>query len=152
MGFTHYWRLRKGEKKDLSGCLENIKKVLDKYKDLIQREWDDKKTPLINKNLIRFNGIGDNGYETFWFEYPPKKEESNKEGFEFNFCKTARKPYDIVVCECLLILKEYLNEDMKLSSDGMISVGSEDENWGKAIEEVEKIGVDIIPILVVDKL
>ena len=153
MGYTHYWELNpNGKKKDLSGCLGKIKEVILQHADIIQYEEDKAKLPLVSNKLIRFNGIGNDGHETFYFEYPPKKKVSysvDDDGFIFAFCKTARKPYDIVVCKCLLILKEYLKEDMKLSSDG--DWNCEDE-WKPAIEQVTKMGIDIVPCLVVDEI
>ena len=126
IGYTHYWYLNpNGKQKDLSGCLENIKKVIAQYRDIIQFEEDDSKEPIATKNLVRFNGIGEDGHETFLFQYPPDLTEKfiqkDEDGFVFSFCKTARKPYDIAVTKCLLILKEYLKGDMKLSSDGDFS-------------------------------
>ena len=156
MGYTHYWELNKNSKiKDLSGCLENIKKVVLQFGD-VQFEEDNDKLPLITKNLIRFNGIGEDGHETFYFEFPPQRKindwnkyNSENNNFIFYFCKTAIKPYDEAVTRCLLILKEYLKEDMKLSSDGDFS---NQEEWGQAIKEVQNMGIDIIPHIIIQKL
>lgn len=146
MGYTHYWELRKDAKGDMKDALEDIKKVIKRYKGLVQYEEDDKRDPIITENVIRFNGIGEDGHETFYFEYPPKVEE-NAVAFEsdpgeiFNFCKTARKPYDIVVCDCLLILKAPLGADITLSSDGFSnSVKEFDGVWAEAIKEVSDMG------------
>ena len=38
-------------------------------------------------------------------------------GVNFDFCKTARKPYDFVVCTMLLSLANHL-ENFEFSSDG----------------------------------
>jgi len=160
IGYTHYWDIRKKPRlKDLSGCLENIKKVILQYQDVIQLEDDDGKPPLITKNLIAFNGIGEDGHETFYFEFPPsikKIKDSvryeltpDDKDFTFNFCKTARKPYDECVARCLLILKEYLKDDMKLNSDGDFK---NEEEWGRAIKEVQSMGIDVLPHLIVEEL
>lgn len=147
MGYTHYWEIKKGTPKLTTICLRDIKKVVEKYKDLIQFEDDDSKKPVITRKLIRFNGIKENGHETFLFEVPPKESEFgkfDKESYLFNFCKTARKSYDIIVCEILLILKAHLQENIQLSSDGFSnSVCSFDGEWNKAIEEVKQIGYKI---------
>ena len=121
MGYTHYWRLKKDCKKLSIRCVNDIKTILEKHKDIIQYESDVKKKAVIKDTLIRFNGIKEEGHETFYFQVPPKAESYQKfdeKGFLFNFCKTARKPYDIVVCKVLLILKAELGKKMILSSDG----------------------------------
>ena len=131
MGYTHYWEL---EEKNEGGedLINDIKKVLEKYKDIIQYEYDNPKEIEVNKNRIRFNGIGDKGHETFLFDF-------TKTGFEF--CKTARKPYDIPVCKVLIILKHYLKDDLKVSSDGDIEKGE----WEEPIEEiVQEFGIEYV--------
>ena len=146
MGYTHYWRIKKGTPKLSKACLSDIKKVCDRYGKLIQFEEDEKKPIVLNSGEIRFNGIRENGHETFLFEVPPKEDKYSKfdKGFLFNFCKTARKPYDIVVCEILLILKAHLQENLKIDSDGFSnSECSFDGEWNKAIEEVKAMGYKI---------
>lgn len=59
----------------------------------LQAEHNEPKPAKVLKTIIRFNGVEDDGHETF---YLPKKKRS------FNFCKTARKPYDIAVAMVLL--------------------------------------------------
>ena len=54
-----------------------------------------------------FNGIDDDGHEDCYFD--------GKAGF--NFCKTARKPYDIAVRVFLGLLKSKLKTGVKLSTD-----------------------------------
>ncbi len=58
--------------------------------------------PMINESQIWFNGDEKTGtdHETFgikWFE-----DAKN----EYQFCKTARKPYDLLVCVSLLAMRE----------------------------------------------
>jgi hypothetical protein len=36
----------------------------------------------------------------------------------FDFCKTARKPYDAVVTACLILLKQTYGDAVEVSSDG----------------------------------
>ena len=42
----------------------------------------------------------------------------NFEGNEFFFCKTAQKPYDVVVVACLAVLKHRMKDLIVISSDG----------------------------------
>jgi len=147
MGYTHYFELRKGEYKLSKKCLVDIKKVITKYKKIIQYESDDNRDPIVTEELIRFNGIGKNGHETFFIRIPPIESDYSKfeKGFLFNFCKTARKPYDIVVCEVLLILKAELQDKMKLSSDGFSnSICAFDGAWSDAIENIKNMNYVIV--------
>jgi hypothetical protein len=147
MGYTHYWYLKQGIKEIPKECLRDIHLVLRKYKVLIQYESDNKKPPIATKTLIRFNGIGENGHETFVFTLEKDKNDflqKDKDDFVFSFCKTANKSYDIVVCEVLLILKGHLQDSLKLSSDGFSnSECSFDGEWNKAIEEVKRMNYKI---------
>ncbi len=133
MGYTHYWRTD-----DLSECDELImeeasgviRKILEKYSDMVQFEEDCEKKPECNNRIVRFNGIGEDGHETFWFDCMSRG---------FSFCKTARKPYDIVVCEILLVLKSFM-PNLVISSDGF--GGDEvEEEWVNAIGNVKEYGI-----------
>lgn len=76
--------------------------------------------PIINDNLISFNGCAENAedYETF--------EISKKHNPQFNFCKTQLRPYDIVVCALLTVINAIAPNVLDISSDG----NSEDWNAG----------------------
>ena len=119
MGYTHYVKSvdSPSSLEDALKIREQISKVLQRNKKFLQYEYDLPYAPENSitfdkednaQNLVRFNGIGDDGNETFYIN----------SGFEdgFNFCKTARKDYDLAVCECLLILKHFLNATV--TSDG----------------------------------
>jgi hypothetical protein len=79
---------------------------------------------VVSTTGIRLNGSSkdDNDHETLVID----PEESG-----FAFCKTARKPYDAVVCAILIRTAE-LNPGLEISSDG--EWDAEDE-WsvGKAL-------------------
>jgi len=133
MGYTHYFH--GGDQRGFEAALPTIRKILKKYGNIICFECDKtNKKPVVNKKMIRFNGIGEEGHETFVFET----------GKEFEFCKTARKPYDLPVCEVLLVLKAYMT-DLDLSSDGFSGYLSEkkiDGCWAEAVENVKEYGID----------
>lgn len=94
--------------------------------------------PIANKTMIVFNG-GDEkptkeefenrkqnmpklSHETFYIEYDSGKK--------YDFCKTARKPYDAVVCCVLIVLKEHLGYKFNFSSDGDFN----NDEWERGIE------------------
>lgn len=63
----------------------------------------------ITDKYIAFNGKDENRHETFYVE------RNGKPGF--NFCKTARKPYDPVVVACQILGRE-LGIFSNINSDG----------------------------------
>jgi len=82
---------------------------------------------------LQVNGKGGNGHEEFTL-----REHYNQ--LEPGFCKTARKPYDIVVTACLLILYYRLGDLIDISSDG------DTDDWvnGRALaKQVLKLNITI---------
>lgn len=128
-----------------------IDHILSRYKYDITGDQNQKKiTPVTIKNdVIRFNALGnidpnsDTGdCEEFYFNFkkprllPRCKGDSWKTGMEH----TAGKPYDLVVCEILIILWHFLPA-IEISSDGF-SYSEEDGyhvcgNWLKAARVVK---------------
>lgn len=79
-----------------------------------------------DKDKICFNGRGDaDSHETFVI---------NRLRDDDNFCKTARKPYDIMVCATLMIVRHYI-PDFKVSSDG----DKDEHEWQAAIALCQKV-------------
>lgn len=128
MGYTHYWNYGKQSPNfktemidvhlDIKTCLNHI----DRTK-IVLRDGNGTGTPQFTSDVIIFNGDGNVGlnHETFYFDGEPK---------DFDFCKTARKPYDFVVCLCLLSLSNRL-EGFDFSSDGS------NEEWRPIIDFYE---------------
>jgi hypothetical protein len=155
--------------KDCKKLYKNLPKHSDSaggyYKDspLILNGCSSFRNPQFNAKEIRFNGgsvplknrVQDNqgywsdsvdtdlGHETF-FLHP--KIGKTSDGFDS--CKTARKPYDLMVKACLLICKEYLGDDIEISSDE----DSDPDNWKPAIafiySTLERIAPDSFSKLV----
>lgn len=94
MGYTRYWT--RTEKQMDEDFVDFCNEVLNTCKNLgIRiRGWDGEDEPTISTDLISFNGNGDDclNHETFVLD--------NKTGFDF--CKTARKPYDYAVRTILM--------------------------------------------------
>jgi hypothetical protein len=102
MGYTRYWNI----KNDLDDSkFIKFKEISSQIVELFDIPLDD---IIIDDSVVRFNGVGDDAHETFVF--------SKKSGF--NFCKTQRKPYDDVVCACLLTAVNIFGSDISFSSDG----------------------------------
>lgn len=101
MGFTRYWEFNSldTEKfKDFSRMCDLVIETMDIPVEDVT----------INDTQVRFNGVDEDGHETFLFSL-------NKPNF--NFCKTNLKPYDELVCGCLYIAKVLFGEDVTINQD-----------------------------------
>ena len=110
MGYTRYWkRTNKAMDEEFLEFCNDVFKTCKKLGITI-KDWKGEGTPLVSKYCIAFNGDASKNLE----------HEScvldNNEGF--NFCKTARKPYDYAV---RTILREALTRGYitDLSDDGI---------------------------------
>ncbi len=155
MGYTHYFTTSGASliKDQADGIVQNINKVLKLHKKIVQREHNDPTPPQVTASLnlsgklsivIWLNGKDEDGHETFAI---------NTATSEWGFCKTSRKPYDIVVCKILLILKHYLGNGIEVKSDGfsnhqpqkkygvgnVVKLRDMDGTWGSAIKYVNRI-------------
>ena len=157
MGYTHYWRIKKTLGKVSNGkelfkmaveatvdCIKNVpdelptldwsyNEKLDKWES---REgnpvpfklcgWDGTGEPVFTGTKVSFNGDASTGndHESCIIELDGKES--------FNFCKTARKPYDVAVCIALICFHHYFGDCFTYSSDGNIEEG--EEGWKLAKE------------------
>lgn len=75
--------------------------------------------PIDNKT-----GFGSGSYETFSLErILPERGKNDENELIFDCCKTAFRPYDLVVTACLIIAKKHLGNKIIIKSDG------EDKDW-----------------------
>lgn len=90
MGYTHYWRSLKPTKE-----LAEITKEIIRISGVKICNEDGTGKPIVEEDYIGLNGTEENDqcHESFYI--------SNKVD-DFNFCKTARKPYDKVVVAILV--------------------------------------------------
>lgn len=128
MGYTHYWNQKRSfttaEWRSITAASTAV--LTNAAKDGIDLlyEYDSNEPPLVNEDIIHFNGKGDDGHETFVltrarrakFDYE-EQSEFNRDG-AFEFCKTAQKPYDVAVTAVLLIARHHAPNAITLSSDG----------------------------------
>lgn len=89
MGYTRYWEWERTEKPMTVDFMDFCRKVFDTCEKLgIEiHNYDGYGKPTIKKDIIAFNGDGENLNESCII--------SNEVGF--NFCKTTKKPYDYAV-------------------------------------------------------
>lgn len=122
MGYTHYWYLNnKGNQEKYNEALKLIKQIIKDNKSILAG-FDGGGKPEITATRIAFNGKKEEAHETF--SLPIKlntlknRSEPDKD-IVFQFCKTAHQPYDIVVTQCLVVLKHFMGNDIEVNSDGM---------------------------------
>jgi len=113
MGYTHYWHqsrpISSAEWGALADATRTILKRAKSHGIALAREYDEPDSPPeITADLIRFNGIDDNGHETFYFE---------RDAGSFAFCKTAHKDYDTAVIAVLIAARQACGA-LTWSSDG----------------------------------
>lgn len=143
MGYTHYWNYKKKspnfeqEMINVHLDIQTGLKHIDREK-IVLRGGDGTGNPEFTTESIIFNGDGSVGldHETFYFDGNPT---------DFEFCKTAHKPYDFVVCLCLLSLRNRL-EGFDFSSDGGIT------EWEPVILFYQKFIGELKPEVVEDFL
>ena len=129
MGYTHYWE---NEARAIpAAALVILKELLGEAHraGIVQREFDDPRPPEVTATRIRFNGAGELGHETFCFDVTDG--DRTERGRPFAFCKTNRKPYDAVVMRVLIVLKAFLKDAVRVTSDGGLH-----EDWRDARAEM----------------
>lgn len=129
MGYTHYFPHKTVTQevwdKIMQDCIHLRRAALPKNIEI--GYWDGTGTISgeFGTNRIAFNGVGSDSHESFVL---------NREAQEdFSFCKTARKPYDLLVCACLLAYKFHSPKTIKISSDG------DREDWQPACDFVTQV-------------
>lgn len=120
MGYTHYWTPKETTTKKWNKFVEACK-ILNKNlpKEIVIHSWDGIGEPEFTDKLVSFNGDADSNLDHESFVI--KKDDG-----EWNFCKTARKPYDLLVCSCLIAAHDILGYEV--NSDGDI------DDWEDAID------------------
>lgn len=107
-GYTHYYTWKVTPERDrLSRCILEMRAILQVEQDRVAGP-DGKGKPSLRRNEIAFNGPGDEGHEPFRFPGEPGA----------NFCKTALKDYDEIVCACLLVARDHFSpSELEITSD-----------------------------------
>jgi hypothetical protein len=139
MGYTHYWyRKEVLDRNEFSNAIKDISLVFSYTKPLeYPKGLNDSKHIIdvyeLNSESINFNGIGEQAHETFSIKQNIIDEWYGDDLWKFNFCKTARKPYDKYVIACLYIFKHHFADDIKISSDG------DETEWYDGIKLVKDV-------------
>jgi len=132
MGYTHYWRLNaKSGAKRFERAIKDMNSVV-KASSLVA-DWEGNGKPEIKPDEVGFNGQGDdNSHETFLFQ--------PFDCGNFAFCKTAYKPYDVVVTACLAIAADVIQDGIEVSSDG------DTEDWEEGAALATRVLGRYVPV------
>ncbi len=134
MGYTHYFTHKECSKEAWDKILKDCRKLKTHLpKDVCIGNWTGKETPskIFTKDKIVFNGVDrsesggeDESHESFVL---PRKSPN------FEFCKTARKPYDLLVCGVMIVYDFYAHETADFGTDGTR------ESWDEALTFVARV-------------
>lgn len=111
MGFTRYWNIDESADADkFANAMADIREMLVEQNadDDLMYDQENLIHWFLSAEGVAFNGIEEDGHETFLVEYGE---------IDSQFCKTARKPYDKYVFACLLILKHHLGDEISILAD-----------------------------------
>jgi len=128
MGYTHYWtQPLRYSKAEWTQICEDIGAILKDAQHvqgipLGNGMGDPGTAPIIDGDTILFNGIGEDSHEAVHLQraVPPLTEEDKRWNKRrgWDFCKTARKPYDVAVTAVLAYLASLEVKSCSVSSDG----------------------------------
>jgi hypothetical protein len=131
MGYTHYWKITERLDKDWdkwTSFLPDAMKIMS-YAEakldipLADAFGETKGDEQISLSGVSMNGYAENSHDSFVL---------SPEVTEFDFCKTAQKPYDTVVTAILVLAKETFGEAIEVSTDGEL------EDWNDGLYLYEK--------------
>jgi hypothetical protein len=131
VGYTHYWTQNRNFTQDEWQAVRDDIGAIVNYAQhdcgipLADCEGSPKTSPLLDSDVIMFNGLGDDAHESFIIRrvIPTAPRYNGDKHPEWDFCKTARKPYDDVVTACLCYLGSVTRRNEPRTGDPII--GSE---------------------------
>jgi len=107
MGYTQYW----GQSRAFTSSeWETVKTLAEELTSYCEVPLDDLE---ISDNHIVFNGVEEDGHESFVLSIVPELQPWQDE--HFDFCKTARKPYDVPVALLLLAIHHFVPNVLMVS-------------------------------------
>ena len=108
MGYTHYWDTKEVTPDIWLKFKTKVKALLSADVSTVGNGYGDEGTfPILDDDMVCFNGVGDDSFETF---------RLNNNTSEFNFCKTAQRDYDDMVVGVLTLA--FYELDVCVRSDG----------------------------------
>jgi hypothetical protein len=157
MGYTHYWHIDydKATYEQLGKWALDTQKLVAAARERGikiggQDHWDgrtwsgpDEGTEEFTEKYVLFNGVEDEAHEGFYVALRP----GDPDDLVAWFCKTERKPYDVVVAAAVLRLKHHLGDAVDIGSDGR---ERDEAQWQPALDLYadvfgERIAYEAIP-------
>jgi hypothetical protein len=137
MGYTVYFEISPVlDAEKFETFSEQVKQILGEAKVLgikiVNGMGGVNTKPIVDKELISFNGEKEDSHETLFIQRVEDSSREKSDRLVFNFCKTARKPYDLIVKATLVMLKHNFPESI-IEVDGTIS------DFDAAIKLCEKL-------------
>ncbi len=122
MGYTLYhYRNENLNPAKFKRFAKDVAKIYEKAKDLgiaiagAHGVYDT--PPVANETLVSFNGAGSEMCETLYIRRnAPQVEYRKNEKLVFEFCKTERKPYTVIVAAVLVAFEHYFKH-ARISGD-----------------------------------
>ena len=131
MGYTHYWELQGDIPQDAFDDIVTDAINIIELAGVDVAGFDGTGYPVVTSEAIVLNGRDDDNdgaHETFSFKRQVGNDISFLDGRPYAFCKTARKPYDVVVAAILLSAQYHCGNGIVVSSDG----NGNDFEWVRA--------------------
>lgn len=141
MGYTHYWTQHRSFTADewmqLSADLQSLLKDVQHVQGipLSNGNAEPGTSPEFRADDIAFNGLGEDSHETFVIlrQRPRTRDWQTAAQRGWDFCKTARKPYDLAVTAALCYLTTTFEPPaFTASSDG------DGSDWIAGLEEARR--------------
>lgn len=148
MGYTFCWSYRSGIKPETpyGEEIEQLEVIRDKFRKAaleIQKALAFVETkgiivcgghglgdPVVNDTELWFNGLGDDGCESFGVHWCT---------FEDEFCKTERRPYELLVGLSLLILQKHLGKKRFIFSSDARDAEDRNREWAEIFEAYKQL-------------
>tara|TARA_B100001778_G_scaffold334952_2_gene349509 strand:- start:23101 stop:23619 length:519 start_codon:yes stop_codon:yes gene_type:complete len=111
MGHTHYWTTNSQiPQNEWDAFITDAQKILGVLGVPLTGNEDvpQDRTPILHDGMVYFNGVGDDGAETFVLT--PNPDDA--------FCKTYQRPYDEPVMAVLSLAKHHFGSRIHVTSDG----------------------------------
>ena len=140
MGYTHYWTFRspaKGQAKSVEKAYQQAIKECSKIAKAYQKDalgYERLSGYTAHAPSWSYGGLHINGKSELAHENFTMREHFKQNlGWRNNFCKTAQKPYDVVVVACLIVLKHRLGKYFEVESDGL------QHDWQTGLELAKQV-------------
>jgi hypothetical protein len=133
MGYTHYWSFEAPKRGTAQVVEKNYQRAIKQCNKII-KHYAAQHGGLSGYSAhakgyggLHVNGSRENAHEDFIVREHFSQNDTG------DFCKTAQKPYDVVVVACLIVLKHYLPDNIQVDSDG------EKSDWINGLELARKV-------------